>query len=435
MLVVRNCSGSRLPFLIFERSLAADITKQRDKLKEKFKLNSPFEKNSPEKLKEEENTVDKNHKNIKSQFKLEEQINILEIPKKQNESQIKADKNEKIELKSSKDIQEELFTKKQTINQKENDVPQTEMKRNERISNDTEELVKSLKMNIQNNAINNVYDILDEMNSKRIQKNLPIYCDLIEFFAKNKDISHMQYMMDEMNAYNIQPTAKIYKNIINGYTITYNYEKAENIFLKMKNENIKPIDFITYKNIIECYSFENNKRKLRLLFNEMKKIGLFDPNIASIYDVIYHKQPKLIDFLLESSNQPKEIIFSEVLNLIKKQKNITRYESTMVKMLEYDVIPTTEQYDFLLANTSKYTNNTKFYNILSEMKRNNVAIPDKYFQSFLPSPTTRFFSAFGLMINIIISVFLPIEDAETLKTILLFHLVASIYVLLASLKK
>lgn len=299
-------------------------------------------------------TLIKGLKNCGCENAFEKAMNILELVKKGEEGEIKADEvlyNSVLDIciRNNKfETAEQIFTEmKQSFHFKPSIITYSIMIRG-----------YGLIYNIEK-----AFDLYEEIKSRGLKPNDIIYGCLMNCAVRCSNLDLMIEIFEKMKSLSMKPNSVIYTTLIKGFNKMKQYEKAFEIFDQLSNEERNKSSIAVFNSILDVCVESSNFHKLKQIYEELKSLAVENesypqPNLVTystfikgliknnniveamnIYEFLKTNNYKLdeifysiiIDGLAASGeNEKAEMIFNEMKSLqIKKSSTIY---SILIKM-------------------------------------------------------------------------------------------------------
>ena len=232
---------------------------------------------------------------------------------------------------------------------------------------------------IKNNYVNKALEVFETMNREKIPMNTIIYTTLIKGFAKTQQLDLALKIYERMKEdKKTKPNIVTYNSLLDCAARCNDSDKANEIFMEMKEKNIKP-DLITFSTMIKGYCRLN---KIGSAFNilEIMKAQKIVPDEVLFNSLLdgcckCNEIPmafKVYENMKILQIKPSNVTYSILIKLFGRSRQLDKALEIFEKMKENDVKPGLIVYTCLIKTCIKLKQTKIAIQLFERMKKDNV---------------------------------------------------------------
>jgi len=217
--------------------------------------------------------------------------------------------------------------------------------------------------------------ILDRMKSSNIDLDIVTFNIILNFYCKNGTKNDVEDVIERMESQNITPNHFFLTTLFYSYVKFEDVDKAKEIMKQMTTLDM-PLNTAMFNRILNYYVKYRAENKMEEVLNEMKLLDISPDNmtfniVLNFY--VKHQNLKKAEELVENMemfNVPLNIVTcNTLLNLYAKQKEITKAEMLLNQMKSSNISRDCVTFNTLLNLYANCGNAIKAYSILLHMEQ------------------------------------------------------------------
>ncbi|RHZ52937.1 hypothetical protein Glove_454g11 [Diversispora epigaea] len=200
------------------------------------------------------------------------------------------------------------------------------------------------------------FRILNDITNRGIQSSIIIYSRLIWAFANEGRIKDAENLWYRIKRENIKLDDVIYRTMMNAYFKAKKKREAMHLFNRMLEDPEIPVNEKTYNLVIDGLFWNNSRETAFKVFEEMKKRNVL-PNLITynilIRGLLYYKNDSLVMEILQemkqSNIQPDVITLTTLLSRFFARKDMESVKRMINNFEQYGIKPNVNTYETLIG--------------------------------------------------------------------------------------
>jgi pentatricopeptide repeat protein len=210
-----------------------------------------------------------------------------------------------------------------------------------------------------------VWDVYEEMSSKRIEMSLITFNTIIDACARTGRMDHLPKVMQDMKTHHVEPNLITYSTILKGHCQAGDIQRGFSVLRDLRLEtNLKP-DEIMYNSLLDGCAQNNLLDEGMRLFDEMQKEGISPSNFTlSIMVKLLNRARKLEqafdlvrDLPQKYNFKPNAHVYTNLIQACIGNRQSSRAVSVFESMVKDRVQPDSRTYSIIIRscfNQDKY---------------------------------------------------------------------------------